>query len=113
MPFSWSRWITPITQPKRFDTTFFLHILAQQSINSSNPLLRADGTETASAEWVSIISFREQGSMVLSQHILETQTSEYTIRSLEKVSDTKENYSISSTSLLIGRAGSNAVAERN
>lgn len=50
--FRWSRWITPTTQPKRFDTTFFLHILPQSSINSENPFLKADGTETASAEWV-------------------------------------------------------------
>lgn len=38
--------------PKRFDTTFFLHILpAPPGDDQNGPLLAADGSETLSAEW--------------------------------------------------------------
>ena len=38
--------------PKRFDTTFFLHILpAPPGDDEHGPLLAADGSETLSAEW--------------------------------------------------------------
>ena len=50
---SWSRWITPVSVPKRFDTSFFLYILpAPPGDEEHGPLLAADGSETLSAEWI-------------------------------------------------------------
>jgi hypothetical protein len=44
--------------PKRFDTTFFLHILPMPKgtePGKRHPVLNADKGETASAEWVSAL----------------------------------------------------------
>lgn len=92
---SWSRWITPVTQPKRFDTTFFLYILPQQSVNSSNPLLKADGTETASAEWVSACV-----KAICSALRVLIGNPEYSVRSTIEMLGGEENHIISSTGVL-------------
>ncbi|GAA5855386.1 hypothetical protein JCM9279_006461 [Rhodotorula babjevae] len=54
----WSRWITPVILPRRFDTHFFIAVLPP-SFSPASPhapthesLVSSDGVETSSADWL-------------------------------------------------------------
>ena len=60
----WSWWVTPETEPKRYDTKFFLTILDYADSLHVSP----DSSETVEARWLSIrdaIALHEQGQLFM------------------------------------------------
>jgi hypothetical protein len=61
---SWSRWITPTHEKKRFDTLFFIHLLP----NDHQSEISVDGHEVVGYGWMSpkeaLLAFERKGNPI-------------------------------------------------
>jgi 8-oxo-dGTP pyrophosphatase MutT (NUDIX family) len=86
----WSRWLSPLHHPKRFDTTFYLRFVPEETMEEA----RADGKETIGVYWLTpqeiLNKFkRKEITLLPPQYCQVTELASYTLEKAKQVAQSR------------------------